>query len=124
MDEILAEFLEEAEEALAALARSIDGLEADPGGAGATCYRSVHLLRGASGFLGLPRVSCLAAAGERLFTGLESGAVSPVPQRIEAAWALHGALEKLIAAVRRDGCEPQGEDAAVVETVERAARGD
>jgi len=123
MDEILAEFLDEAEEALTAMVRSVELLEADPSGAGATCYRSVHLLRGASGFLGLPRVLRLAAAGETLFSRLESGAILPMSERVRAARTLHGALDELIAAVRRDGCEPPGDDHAVVEAVEGAAGG-
>jgi len=121
MDEILAEFLDEAEEALAALGRSIGNLSADPAGAGAACYRSVHLLRGASGFLGLPRVGRLAAAGEMLFSRLSSGAAAPTPDRVEAARRLHGALEALVATVRREGREPPGDDGPLVELVERAA---
>ncbi len=121
MDEILTEFLEEAAEALEGLEAALGELENDPARAGATAYRSVHLLRGASGFLGLPRVARLAAAGETLFGRLESGVLPPAADRLEAARELHTTLEQLVAAIGREGREPPGDDASLVQRLKRVA---
>ncbi|NOZ93410.1 MAG: hypothetical protein GXP47_01560 [Acidobacteria bacterium] len=120
MDEILMEFLEEAAEALESLEAALGELENDPARAGARAYRSVHLLRGASGFLGLPRVARLAAAGETLFGRLESGVLPPAADRLEPARELHATLAQLIAAIGREGREPPGDDGPLVERLERA----
>ncbi len=115
MDEITAEFLEEAEEMLAALSRILAGTGAVPAPDWGGAYRSVHVIRGAAGFLGMPRIERLAAAGELLFGRLEAGTIPATGDRLEAGRRIHGALAELIGAVRREGREPPGDDGPLLE---------
>ncbi len=119
MDEILAEFLEEAGEMLEQLRTVLD--EAGSGGSPrwADAYRSVHVIRGAAGFLAMPRVERIAAAGELLFGRLDSGAIEPSVACLDAGRRIHLALGGLLEVVGREGVEPQGDDAPLLESLHR-----
>ncbi len=119
VDEILAEFLEEAGEMLEQLRTVLD--EAGSGGRfrWADAYRSVHVIRGAAGFLAMPRVERIAAAGELLFGRLDSDAIEVSGACLDAGRRIHRALDELLDVVGQGGAEPQGDDTPLLEALHR-----
>jgi len=78
MDELTREFLIESQEGLDRMERCLTQLETRPGDAGllAEIFRSVHTIKGTTGFLGFKRLEKLAHAGENLLSLLRDGALA------------------------------------------------
>ena len=76
-DEILTEFLAEANEFLDRLERDLVDVEGgkDPAGVVAETFRAFHTLKGTAGFLGFEELRELAHAGEDLLAGIRDGEV-------------------------------------------------
>ena len=68
MDELTREFLIESQEGLDRMERCLTDLEERPQDAGliGDIFRSVHTIKGTTGFLGFKRLEKLAHAGENL----------------------------------------------------------
>lgn len=81
MDDLLADFLTETHEGLAALDAALVRLERVPDDKGtlAEVFRVVHTIKGTCGFLGLPRLEAVAHAGENVLGRWREGAL-PVTQ--------------------------------------------
>ena len=75
MDELTREFLIESQEGLDRMERCLTELEERPQDAGllAEIFRSVHTIKGTTGFLGFKRLEKLAHAGENLLGLLREG---------------------------------------------------
>ena len=75
-DDILKEFLVESYENLDRLDQDFVAAETDPENAQAriaSIFRTIHTIKGTSGFLGLPKLEGLAHAGESLLSRLRDG---------------------------------------------------
>ncbi len=75
MDELTREFLIESQEGLDRMERCLTDLEAAAAGcrAAGEIFRSVHTIKGTTGFLGFKRLEKLAHAGENLLGLLRDG---------------------------------------------------
>jgi two-component system chemotaxis sensor kinase CheA len=75
LDELTREFLIESQEGLDRMERCLTELEERPEDAGliGDIFRSVHTIKGTTGFLGFKRLEKLAHAGENLLGMLREG---------------------------------------------------
>src|SRR3546814_18518543 len=76
--EIIAEFLVESHENLDQLDRDLVALEQDPGSRDllSSIFRTIHTIKGTSGFLALGRLEQLTHVGENLLSKLRDGEMS------------------------------------------------
>jgi two-component system chemotaxis sensor kinase CheA len=105
--EFIAEFLVESAENLDALDRDLLALEQSPGDGPlvAGVFRSIHTIKGNSGFFGFSRLGALAHAGEHLLGRIRDGAV-PFDARSSAPlYALVDAVRTILASIRETGAE-------------------
>ena len=81
MDELLTDFLTEANESLAELDTALLRLERTPDDTATVSqiFRSVHTIKGTCGFLGLPRLERLAHAAENVLGRLRDGTLRAGP---------------------------------------------
>jgi two-component system chemotaxis sensor kinase CheA len=115
-DEVVKEFLVESHENLDQLDRDFVALEADPTAREriAAIFRTIHTIKGTSGFLGLPRLEALTHAGESLLTLLRDGALSLTPEITSALLAMVDVVRKILASVEANGNEGAEEISYVV----------
>jgi two-component system chemotaxis sensor kinase CheA len=106
-DEVVKEFLVESHENLDQLDRDFVALEADPGARDriAAIFRTIHTIKGTSGFLGLPRLQALTHAGESLLTLLRDGALSLTPEITSALLSMVDVVRRILANVEATGGE-------------------
>lgn len=123
MEELLKDFLNETAEQLDAIGAQFPRFEQDPSDARvvANIFRLVHAIKGASGFLNLPRLERLARAAELLMDGMREGSVD----QYDAIGLAPPILEKIKSILRelsRTGREPFGDDESLIVDLENVAR--
>ena len=120
MDELTREFLIESQEGLDRMERCLTDLEERPGDAAliADIFRSVHTIKGPTGFLGFKRLEKLAHAGENLLGQLRDGKLSANPPIITALLQLLDALRSILKAIEADANEGDGSDAGIIATLD------
>ncbi|MDZ7751875.1 MAG: Hpt domain-containing protein [Gammaproteobacteria bacterium] len=101
-EEIVAIFLEEAEETLAAIAGSLERWQEAPQQREplGVLRRSFHTLKGSGRLVGALHVGELAGAMERLLNRLLEGTLGYRPAIPELLWEAHGLMPELVAAYR------------------------
>src|SRR5215469_12183847 len=111
MDELTREFLIESQEGLDRVERCLTELETRPGDAGllAEIFRSVHTIKGTTGFLGFKRLEKLAHAGENLLSLLRDGALAADAEVITGLLQLLDGLRAILKTIECEGAE--GEEA-------------
>lgn len=116
MDELMAEFLTETAENLAALDIELVKLEQDPKAPGllANIFRLVHTIKGTCGFFGLPRLELLAHASENVLGRFRDGELVVTPPAISVILAAIDGIKVILAALEGTGAEPEGDDAALI----------
>ena len=84
MDDLLAEFLTETNEALDVTDVELVKLEQEPDNPDilGNIFRLVHTIKGTSGFLGLPRLETVAHAGEDVLGKIRDGEIEVSPDVI------------------------------------------
>ena len=117
MDELTREFLIESQEGLDRMERCLTDLEKRPGDAEliAEIFRSVHTIKGTTGFLGYKRLEKLAHAGENLLGMLREGKLSATAPLITALLQLLDALRFILRAIEADETEGTGDDAQLIQ---------
>jgi two-component system chemotaxis sensor kinase CheA len=117
MDELTREFLIESQEGLDRMERCLTNLEMRPGDAEliAEIFRSVHTIKGTTGFLGYKRLEKLAHAGENLLGVLREGQLSATAPIITALLQLLDALRFILRAIEADETEGAGNDAELIQ---------
>lgn len=120
MDELTREFLIESQEGLDRMERCLTDLEERPEDAEliADVFRSVHTIKGTTGFLGFQRLEKLAHAGENLLGQLRDGKLSAHPPIITALLQLLDALRSILKTIEAEGHEGEGFDAEIVASLE------
>jgi two-component system, chemotaxis family, sensor kinase CheA len=107
MDDLMKDFLVETAEALAALDNDLVVLEAVPedktliGG----IFRTLHTVKGTSGFLGLPKLGRVAHAGENVLGRLRDGSMVATPDVISAILRCVDAIKHIVAVIETSGGE-------------------
>ncbi|MGB8262230.1 MAG: Hpt domain-containing protein, partial [Terracidiphilus sp.] len=120
MDELTREFLIESQEGLDRMERCLTELEERPQETGllAEIFRSVHTIKGTTGFLGFKRLETLAHAGENLLGLLREGKLEASQAVITGLLELLDGLRSILKAIEADGGEGEGQDEALIERLE------
>ena len=126
MDELTREFLIESQEGLDRMERCLTELEERPrdGELLADIFRSVHTIKGTTGFLGYSRLESLSHAGENLLGMLRDGRLIADAEIIGALLALLDGLRAILASIEADGSEGDGDDRAMIERLMDLQNGD
>ncbi|MEE8575373.1 MAG: chemotaxis protein CheA, partial [Thermodesulfobacteriota bacterium] len=108
MQEILHDFIVESSELLESVDQQLIELEQDPGNQDIlnSVFRSVHTIKGASGFLGFKQIIEVAHKGEEVLNKLRQGDLKITPTRMDALLACADMLSTLINHIK----EKTGED--------------
>jgi two-component system chemotaxis sensor kinase CheA len=125
MDDLLADFLVEANESLAELDLALVRLERAPADAETIglIFRHIHTLKGTCGFLGLSRMEGVAHAAENLLVKLRDNGLAATPATISTALAAVDIIRAVVAGLAADGREPEGDDTALLAHLAEAAEG-
>ena len=128
VDDLTREFLLESQEGLDRMERALTDLETRPGDAEllADIFRSVHTIKGTTGFLGFGRLEALSHAGENLLGLLRDGRLAATPEIISGLLALMDRLRGILRSIETSGAEGESEqqDAAIIARLEELQRGE
>jgi two-component system chemotaxis sensor kinase CheA len=126
MDDLLPEFLVETNESLAELDLALVKLERAPEDQAtlSLIFRLVHTIKGTCGFLGLPRLERVAHAAENVLGRVRDGELAAAPDVISLVLAALDRIKAIVAALGATGTEPAGDDAPVIEALNRVASGE
>jgi two-component system chemotaxis sensor kinase CheA len=120
MDELTREFLIESQEGLDRMERCLTDLEERPRDAGliGEIFRSVHTIKGTTGFLGFKRLEKLAHAGENLLGLLREGKLTADRPLITGLLELLDGLRSILKTIEAEDAEGAGDDAALIVRLE------
>ncbi|MEK7477406.1 MAG: chemotaxis protein CheW [Candidatus Coatesbacteria bacterium] len=123
MDDLVRDFLAEADELLAELERDLLLLERDPANREgiASAFRALHTLKGSCGIVGFARLEALAHAGEDLLAAVRDGSVA-ARETTGALLALLDAVRGGLGVVRASGGEGDADHARLLDLLARLAR--
>ena len=126
MDDLLADFLTETHEGLSAVDEALLRLERAPDDAPtlAEIFRQVHTIKGTCGFLGLSRLEKVAHSAETILGLYRDGSLKVTPQGITLVFAAVDAIRQIVLGLEQHGQEPEGDDGAVIDALDAAARGE
>ena len=121
MDDLTREFLIESQEGLDRMERCLTELEGRPQDRGllAEIFRSVHTIKGTTGFLGYKRLEMLAHAGENLLGQLRDGKVTATAEVITALLKLLDGLRDLLKTIEAEGGEGTADDGELIAQLEK-----
>jgi two-component system chemotaxis sensor kinase CheA len=116
MDELTREFLIESQEGLDRMERCLTDLEERPQDAGliGDIFRSVHTIKGTTGFLGFKRLEKLAHSGENLLGLLREGKLTADRQLITGLLQLLDGLRSILKTIEADSNEGAGVDDVLI----------
>ncbi len=125
-DEVVSEFLIESHENLDALDREFVALESEPYNREriAAIFRTIHTIKGTSGFLNLGRLGALTHAGENLLGRLRDGALALNPDITSALLAMVDAVRVILDHLERNGGEGDADHGPIVERLRRLSNGE
>jgi two-component system chemotaxis sensor kinase CheA len=120
MDELTREFLIESQEGLDRMEGCLTDLEARPKDAAllGEIFRSVHTIKGTTGFLGFKRLEKLAHSGENLLGLLRDGKLTADRPLITGLLHLLDGLRSILKSIETVSSEGDGEDSALIEQLE------
>jgi two-component system, chemotaxis family, sensor kinase CheA len=121
LDEIIAEFLVESHENLDQLDSDLVALEQEPTSREllGSIFRTIHTIKGTTGFLGFGHLEALTHAGESLLSRLRDGELALTPEITDALLATVDAVRALLAAIEATGQEGEPDHAALIERLTR-----
>jgi two-component system chemotaxis sensor kinase CheA len=116
IDEIVQEFLVESHENLDQLDRDLVALEREPESRDllGSIFRTIHTIKGTSGFLAFGRLESVTHVGENLLARLRDGKMSMSPQTTDVLLAMVDAVRDLLAAIEQTGAEGDTDVSGVV----------
>jgi two-component system chemotaxis sensor kinase CheA len=120
MDELTREFLIESQEGLDRMERCLTELEERPQDAGliGDIFRSVHTIKGTTGFLGFKRLEKLAHSGENLLGLVREGKVTADGPTTTGLLQLMDGLRSILKSIEVEATEGDGEDAELIARLE------
>ncbi len=107
MDDLTKEFIAESQEGLDRMERCLTELEMRPddGELVGDIFRSVHTIKGTTGFLGFDRLEKLAHTGEHLLGSLRDGKLTVTSDLISGLLSLLDGLRRIITLIEETGGE-------------------
>jgi two-component system chemotaxis sensor kinase CheA len=120
-DEIVTEFVVEANENLDLLDRELMGLEKNPNTPGllATVFRRVHTVKGACGFIGFSKLEAVAHVAENLLSKLRDEEIELSPAIVTALLATADTMREILSGIAADGQEREHDCSALIATLDR-----
>src|SRR3982751_7010885 len=118
-DEIVAEFLVASHENLDQLDTDLLALEQDPSSRDllAGIFRTIHTIKGTSGFLAFHRLEKLTHVGENLLSRLRDGRIALTDARSTALLKMVDAIRGLLADIERTGGETEVDHSELITTL-------
>jgi two-component system chemotaxis sensor kinase CheA len=107
MDDLIKEFLVESYENLDRLDQEFLALEQDPGNREhlGGIFRTIHTIKGTSGFFGFVRLQALTHVGENLLSKLRDGSLALTPDMADALLAMVDAVRQMLGGIESTGME-------------------
>ncbi|MFN4114249.1 MAG: chemotaxis protein CheA [Sphingomonadaceae bacterium] len=120
MDELLAEFVAETREMLAAIEGELVAWEADPADRPRldAIFRFVHTVKGNCGFFDFPRLEQLSHAAESALAEVRAGHREPGAQLVNAVLAVIDRIGELVAAIEAGDAMPTTSDDRLIAALE------
>src|SRR6185369_6713434 len=105
IDDVVKEFLVESYENLDRLDRELVVLEKNPNDKNvlSSIFRTIHTIKGTSGFFGYNKLESVAHVGENLLSKLRDGKLSITPDIANALLILVDAIRQMLACVEKEG---------------------
>ncbi|MEU0561667.1 Hpt domain-containing protein, partial [Dactylosporangium sp. NPDC006015] len=119
LGDIVQEFLVESHENLDQLDRDLVALEAAPGSREllSSIFRTIHTIKGTSGFLAFNRLEKVTHVGESLLSRLRDGAQGMTPSTTDALLRMVDTVRGLLSEIEEHGRELEGDDTGVIAAV-------
>ncbi len=119
LDEILSDLVIESLDGLDQVDRDLIALEKDPGSTEtlSSIFRTVHSIKGASGFLTLTKLESLAHAGESLLSLLRDRKIDTSPDTITILLRMVDALRDILTHLDKEGTEGPNDYSELKETL-------
>jgi len=115
MDDIIKEFLIESHENLDILDRDLVTLESAPSKETlAEIFRMIHTIKGASGFLALPKLEAVAHAAESLLSDLRDGKLTVVPEITTCLLRTMDAVRRILGNIEATEHEGNEDDSELI----------
>jgi len=119
IDEIVAEFLVESHENLDQLDRDLLELERHPDSREllASVFRTIHTIKGTSGFLAFHKLEKLTHVGENLLSRLRDGRIALTDSRANALLKMVDSVRSLLRAIEQTGGEGDSDPTELIEVL-------
>ena len=119
--EIVKEFLVESYENLDRLDQHFIVLEKEPGDREtlAGIFRTIHTIKGTSGFLAFSQLEAVTHAGESLLARLRDGIITLTPEITTAMLAMVDAIRQMLRSIEANGNEGKRDDRDLIATLTR-----
>lgn len=120
-DAIVKEFLVESYENLDRLDQDLVVLEKDPANRDtlASIFRTIHTIKGTSGFLAFNLLEALTHVGENLLARLRDGVVALSPEITTALLAMVDAVREMLKSIEESGKEGNRKDQELIASLTR-----
>jgi two-component system chemotaxis sensor kinase CheA len=121
LDDLLQEFLAETAESMDQLDGELVRLERFPDDPELLkkVFRTVHTIKGTCGFLALPRLERVAHAAENTLGQIRDGSLPAASDTISLVLESLDRIKEILAALERTQAEPEGDDAELIERLDR-----
>ena len=121
--ELLNEFLVESQENMAEIERQLMALEENPEDTELldAIFRTVHTVKGNSGFLGLVRLQAVAHAGEELLGRMRATGFRATPEIVSLLLECADAIQTILDALETAGAEPEVDNDELIRRLRAAA---
>jgi len=115
-DDIVKEFLVESHENLDRLDRDLVSLEKHPSDREilGSIFRTIHTIKGTTGFLGFGKLEAVAHVGENLLAKLRDGQLSLHPDLTTALLAMVDAVRQMLSTIEASGSEGERNDQELI----------
>ncbi|MDP9430317.1 MAG: chemotaxis protein CheA [Actinomycetota bacterium] len=122
LDDIIEEFLVESHENLDQLDTDLVALEQEPDSRDrlSSIFRTIHTIKGTSGFLAFHRLEEVTHVGENMLSRLRDGALELTPHRTSVLLQMVDAVRSLLASIEATGGEGSVDVSAVVVNISAA----
>ena len=119
MEAIVKEFVVESNENLDRLDRELIELERNPSEREtlASIFRTIHSIKGATGFLGFSKLEAVAHAGESLLSRLRDGVLQFTPEITSGLLALVDSTRQILSNIDTTGDEGDGDYSKIIENI-------
>jgi two-component system chemotaxis sensor kinase CheA len=125
LGDIVQEFLVESHENLDQLDRDLVALEQEPGSREllSSIFRTIHTIKGTSGFLAFNRLERVTHVGENLLARLRDGTQVMTPETTDTLLRMVDVVRTLLTAIEETGAEGEVDVDGVIEAVTRCIEG-